>query len=373
MSSGHDVELLNRVKIAVLNQFAGQNTTADEIQRLLLQAPFERLRLLMAFCRGPGIGLLSRELAEFLERGGRAEAIIGLDMNGTSPEALEALIDMGVVVHLFGVKGDRTFHPKVCIFDDGRGQRYSALIGSANWTPGGLDSNFETGMRIDLRTTSAADRAVARELEELWSTYRRPAPPMGPGHLKRATRRLVRRLAEQLPDERRPAPDQRTTRIAQEMFGSLSAPRRLMYRPRRSRSRREQRPSVSGAQLPVTLYLHVTGPETGQGREIQVPLESLEDFFGVSRDDVYYMTFKHADGSEEANRPLAFYDNSTFRISSSKFREVTTAQRPMIVRLDRVGPDTFQVAIIRNGQRGYATALRRCDRGGRRSKRWGVA
>src|SRR5205085_1115681 len=123
-------------------------------------------------------------------------------------------------------------------------------------------------------------------------------------------------------------------------------PRRPMYRPRRSRSQRAQTARTTGAQLPTTLYLHVTGPETGQGREIQVPLDTLSEFFGVARDDVYYMTFRHADGSEEANRPLAFYDNSTFRISSSKFRDVSEAERPMIVRLDRVGADTFHVTII---------------------------
>jgi hypothetical protein len=361
------------VRVAVLNQFAGRNTTADEIEQLLLEPGLQRLRVLMAFCRGPGVGLLSPALAGFLEGGGSAEVIVGLDMNGTSPEALEALIDMGVHVRLFGVKGDRTFHPKVCIFDDGRGQRYSIIVGSANWTPGGLDSNFEAGVRIDLRTASAADRAAAQEFESLWSTYRRPVAPMGPRHLETATRRLVRRLAERLPEERQAAPDERTTRTVDEIFGALEAPRRPIYRPRRSRSQRAQTARMASAQLPTTLYLHVTGPETGQGREIQVPLGTLSEFFGVARDDVYYMTFEHPDGSKEGNRPLAFYDNSTFRISSSKFKEVSTAQRPMIVRLDRIGSDTFHVGIIRHDERGYASAPRRCNRGGDGSKRWGVA
>lgn len=361
------------MRVSVLNQFAGRNTVGEEIQRLLAQQAFRRLRVLMAFCRGSGIGFMSRELTSFLERGGTAEAIIGLDMGGTSPEALEALIELGVTVHVFGVEGDRTFHPKVCIFDDGDGERYAALVGSANWTAGGLDSNFEAAVRVELRTSSAGDRRAAEELESLWHTYRDPAPPMTAAHLKRANRRFVHRLAERLGEEEKPAPDERSSDVTDSLFPPLSAPRRPIYRAPRTRRRRPPTPRTPARPLPDSLYLEVTGPETGQGREIQVPVDTLNDFFGIERDDLYYMVFRHTDGSEEPNRPLASYTrNSTFRISSAKFKEVPTAQRPIIVRLTRVHGATFNVTIIRRGTREYRAAEPHLTRGGGNSKRWGV-
>lgn len=127
-------------------------------------------------------------------------------------------------------------------------------------------------------------------------------------------------------------------------------------------------------QLPKTLYLEVNGPETGQGREIQVPLDTLSDYFGIDREDTLYMTFRHADGTVEENRPLAVYDvNTTFRISSGKFQEVSRSQRPMIVKLDRAEEeDTFDVTIIRRSTRPFSQAQQHLDRGGGNSKRWGM-
>ena len=54
---------------------------------------------------------------------------------------------------MFGVAGDRTFHPKVAMLTRGASPSadYTVLVGSQNWTPGGLDSNFEVGVRLDLR------------------------------------------------------------------------------------------------------------------------------------------------------------------------------------------------------------------------------
>jgi hypothetical protein len=361
------------MRVALLNQRAGQGQLFSSLNGLCDDTGFDSIRILMAFARGAGVALVSEALSRFLARGGSAHAIVGLDFGGTSPEALEALHGMGVSTSVFGVSGDRTFHPKVWIFDHSGSGGYAAIVGSNNWTSGGIDSNCEVAIRVDgRRGTSVEDDGFADALDELWGTYRNPEPPLLSSHLRSVDSDLIRALAEAMENEASTPPDQRAPDIKDAFFGPVSAPREAIRRaPRR---RIEQPTSLVQSNLPTTLYLEVLGPETGQGREIQLPLAVLTDYFGVTREDAYFLSFRHADGSAEPNRPLAVYDiNSTFRISSEKFAEVSRDERPMIVRLERIAQDVFEVAIILNNTSGYADAETYLNRGGGVSKRWGTA
>src|SRR5205823_4281929 len=149
------------------------------------------------------------------------------------------------------------------------------------------------------------------------------------------------------------------------LFPTVVAPRAPIVRPRRRPSGNPPTP-VRKRGLARRLLLEVTGPETGQGREIQVPKASLEEFFGIRPEDVLYMTFVHGDGTIERNRPLASYANQTYRISSSRFRAVP---RPSIVELARARAqrDTFRVLIHRPNSPGYASAQALLTRGGGQS------
>lgn len=365
------------MRVSVLNQYAGQDTIAEKVGELLDDHPYDHFRVLMAFARGPGVGLIAKPLAAFLERGGRAEAIVGLDLGGTSPEALESLEGMGVELFVFGVKGDRTFHPKVYLLESTATGEYAAIVGSSNWSPGGLDSNFETCLLVHGVRQNVDDEALFAELDELWATYRGPASPMSEAHLKRVDAGLLAKLARELSSDESGAPDQRSSNAADDLFDSLEAPRAPLQRAPRSRSRDKtgdgsDTPEETG--LPETLFLEVTGPETGAGREIQLPFDVLGDYFGVGLHDSYYMTFRHSDGTEEKDRPLAIYPaNSTYRLSSGKFKTISDVDRPVIVRLDRLTEEAaFGVTIIPNGTREYADAEERLTRGGGIAKRWGV-
>ena len=276
---------------------------------------------------------------------------------------------------MFGTRGDRTFHPKVAIFDgkDSGDQRFGVLIGSSNWTAGGLDSNFESSVMLEAaRGTSDHEETFVDELEELWATYRTPVPPMVGDHLQRVTPSMVHAIGSRMARDASPAPDARRGTVSDGLFPPITAPRAGHVRARRrTATGRSSTPVRTG--LPRTLLLDVPGPETGQGREIQLPLDVLQDFFDVVRGDTYYMDFRHADGAEEINRPLAMYGNSTFRISSQTFQAVPSSERPMIVRLDREGNGSvFRVQIFPTGTPAYRRHERLLDRGGIGSKRWGI-
>ncbi len=361
------------MRASVINQFAGTNTAASTIRGLLANTRYDRLRLLLAFCRGGGVGLLAGDLQAFIERGGSLESVVGLDLNGTSPDALEALCTYGDCF-VFGVRGDRTFHPKVAIFDGSQpGTRsVGVLMGSSNWTAGGLDSNFESSVLLEAAVgRSRHEDAFVDEVDDLWTTYRTPVAPMVADHLQRVTSSSVHAIASRLAREGIRPPDSRSGAISDDLFPPIIAPRAGGVRARRRSATGRSSTPIRGG-LPRTLLLDVPGPETGLGREIQLPLDILQEFFDVVRGDTYYMDFHHADGTREVNRPLAMYGNSTFRISSSAFQAVPTSKRPMVVRLDREARNVFRVETFHRGTPGYRRHEPLLDRGGSRSKRWGL-
>lgn len=355
----------------------------ERIAELLDSGKYSSLRVLVAFAKGTGVGLISPALEKFIQAGGGVEVIVGLDMDGTSPDALESLVGIGVSVHVFGVTGDRTFHPKVMIFDTDPPDEFAVVVGSNNWTPGGLDSNFEVALEVAAkRSASAAAGKFGAEVEELWRTYHTPVSPLkADRHLKRVTTQKLSRWSKDMPHGvAKSAPDQRSSTLADRLFSAVNAalPRKRLRRPpRRKHAAGVVRTtpdhaveSVAIAALPKTLYLIVTGGETSRGGEIQVPTEALKEYFGVDPNDSLWVTFHHANGEIERNRRVGLYtSNKTYRLSSAKF---STTPRPFILQLDRVALDEFAVTFHLKGKRGYATAARFATRGGGTSKWWGT-
>ena len=360
------------VNTKLINQFAGSGTALEILREMLGDERYSWVRILVAFARGSGVGLVGEELASFIERGGRVQVIVGLDLDGTSPDALKSLISIGAEVRVFGTKGSRTFHPKAFIFGDGE-DYLAALVGSFNLTAGGLDSNFETGLLITLDVLDEEDSIVAAQLEDLWATYSEPAPPMSAGHLRVVDDALIAHLADRLPQDSGRPPDGSSSSVADELFDEFHAPRASSPRPPHTREMDGETAQSDPGVLPRFLYLEA-GIETAGGREIQLPLDVLAEYFGVTRNSVYFMTFHHEDGTVERNTPLAIYGNSTFRIRSGKFAEVPENDRPMMVRLERrAEPDEFSVLIRKSDDEGFDELATRLNRGGGNSKRWGTS
>lgn len=371
------------MRVTLLHQHLGTGGMDERIAALLESGKYSSLRVLVAFAKGTGVGLISLALEKFIQGGGAIEVIVGLDMDGTSPDALESLVGLGATVFVFGVKGDRTFHPKVMMFDTDPPDQFAVVVGSNNWTPGGLDSNFEAALEVTAkRSESAAARELGEQVEELWRTYRTPRSPLAAErHLKLVTAQKLSRWAKDMPKGfAKGAPDQRKSTLAEHLFSAVkeALPRKPLRRP----PRRQQTASVvattagqTGASgpavtLPDTLYLVVTGDETSRGGEIQVPTDALSEYFGVDANDSLWVTFRHANGETEKHRKVGLYTrNKTYRLSSAKF---AAQPRPFILQLDRVAPDEFAMTFHLSGTREYAVADRFATRGGGQSKRWGT-
>ncbi len=134
--------------------------------RCLGNAQFRRLRLVSAFAKEGPIIRLAPYLKRFRARGGTAEAILGIDQQGTSLQALTlALAELDRVYIWHHPSPFTTFHSKLYIFDgDSLGEIY---IGSNNLTVGGLETNCEAGVLLSYDLPAEAEDWV--KVQKLWS------------------------------------------------------------------------------------------------------------------------------------------------------------------------------------------------------------
>ena len=125
----------------VINQpFQGQ---LGEIIKQTLTEPYDEFTIFSAFAKNSGVLRLKPSLEDFHTRGGIINAFIGIDLDGTSYEALLnlfSLCDNLYVIH--SENPHSTYHSKIYMLRN----TYSAwcAIGSNNLTGGGLWTNFES-------------------------------------------------------------------------------------------------------------------------------------------------------------------------------------------------------------------------------------
>ena len=114
----------------------------------------------MAMITQRGLELVADDLRGCLERGGIGRVLIGIDMP-TDPDAIEFLIQLQneftsqLELRIFQSSARRRciFHPKLSLFRSHG--HWSAIVGSANLTNGGLAENYEVSVFLD-------DRRAAR-------------------------------------------------------------------------------------------------------------------------------------------------------------------------------------------------------------------
>ena len=133
----------------------------------------------VAFARSSGLDELTA-LPRFQARGGRLRFLAGTDFQQTELEALDRLqvpgTEVRVNVAADAVQARRTFHPKVyiCRAED----RVAALVGSANFTGGGLRRNVETAVLLSGPRSEPVLQDLAAVFEKHWSSpLSRPVSP----------------------------------------------------------------------------------------------------------------------------------------------------------------------------------------------------
>jgi HKD family nuclease len=115
-------------------------------------AAAEDVRIAVAFLSGAGVRSFEPAAMQCLERGGRIDILVGLDLELTEPEGLKALYDLSrhhralSCYCLTRARRPVLFHPKLYLMR--QASEVAAFIGSSNLTEGGLRRNREVNVMI---------------------------------------------------------------------------------------------------------------------------------------------------------------------------------------------------------------------------------
>lgn len=128
------------------------------------------LRIAVAWARLEGVTLLLDAITPFIQS---IEAIVGINEKATTVEALSRLLDQKCSLYFFYKHSKQTFHPKVYWFSGGKdistNNLHTLFIGSANLTYGGLTTNYEASLAIELSAIEPASQSLLQMLATIWN------------------------------------------------------------------------------------------------------------------------------------------------------------------------------------------------------------
>ena len=150
--------------IRPLDQPVGTRRLLQDLKAALKDDRFSDFRVIVAYAKSGPLYRLQDSLEGWRSLGKRSSAIIGLDQQGTSKDALDLAVDLFDCVYVTREAGI-TFHPKIYLFtgDD----QAQAFVGSNNLTVGGTEKNFEAAVHLEFDLP--ADAGGFRTLESAWN------------------------------------------------------------------------------------------------------------------------------------------------------------------------------------------------------------
>ena len=116
----------------------------------------------VAWAKRSGLSRLAPPLEAFRARGGTSELVIGVDEGGATVEGLQLAISLFDQAFIFHDPGTRTFHPKLYVVESD--SRATAIVGSGNLTRGGLYTNYECSLVLELDRADEDDDGFLADL-----------------------------------------------------------------------------------------------------------------------------------------------------------------------------------------------------------------
>lgn len=147
----------------LLNQpFTGQ--LGNRLIELLNSSDYQTLNIVVAFAKNSGVLRIKDALERFRKRGGSVNVYVGVDLGGTSYEALTALLLHTDSLNVVHSEKWQTFHAKIYQFVGS--DKGLVIVGSHNLTGGGLWTNFESSALIPVLGSSESEIALQKGVDD---------------------------------------------------------------------------------------------------------------------------------------------------------------------------------------------------------------
>jgi superfamily II DNA or RNA helicase/HKD family nuclease len=148
------------------------NSLAGLLRQFLDSA--SRVFVQVAYLRESGAELLHEAIEGLLARAGGLRILVGGDFAQTEPQALRYFRELkgDTEIRLVSSSGIGGFHPKYYLFY--AGDSASLVVGSSNFTAGGLRDNMELNLHVELPATHELIVGAQRIFDTLWQA----TPPL---------------------------------------------------------------------------------------------------------------------------------------------------------------------------------------------------
>ena len=125
-------------------------TVGDFVIDSLTSESFNSFNAFVAFVSASGLTNILDEMLAFKGLGGDIKLYVGVNLNATSKEALEKLLEHGIESYIVYSPNNIIYHPKIYAFEGDDATR--AIIGSSNLTASGLFQNMEASVCVDFES-----------------------------------------------------------------------------------------------------------------------------------------------------------------------------------------------------------------------------
>lgn len=104
----------------------------------------------VAFVSSSGLNNIIDQLLAFKNDGREIKLFLGVNLNATSKEALDILLENDIESYVFYSPNNIIYHPKIYVFKGDESKR--AIVGSSNLTESGLFQNVEASICVDFES-----------------------------------------------------------------------------------------------------------------------------------------------------------------------------------------------------------------------------
>jgi HKD family nuclease len=144
------------------------NAVGNYLIKFLNLTGFDTFTGISAFASESGIYGLSKHLNIAKKNFKNLNLIVGIDLEGTSKEALEEILGLSINSFIFYQKEQPIFHPKIYLFEGPK--EIKMILGSSNLTSAGLFTNVESSMIVEFDTTDKEGLTLLSEVKNYYKS-----------------------------------------------------------------------------------------------------------------------------------------------------------------------------------------------------------